>query len=330
MDIFAWIDNNLNPRPSTTDVMIYNDMDSQSGCSLPVIYQKFDAANPMHWGERGAIYDFLFATRGGGKHLLDFGPGDGWPSLLLAPMAAKVTGLDSSEKRVEVCRENARRLGLPNTVFVSYSAGEALPFADNSFDGITAASAVEQTPDPRTVLREFCRVLKPGGRLRLSYEGLARYRGAREQQMELLKVDEGQTKILLYNRNIQEEYVDNYAFKLSLPPAELVKLVPEEDIGALNPQLLEKLQPHIVFAGKCRTIHPSCGTWLNWLDEAGFSQAVATHGGKVAAGILYQQHAGDKEFGDMDAVDQLVKPAVRAAVELECPPEKDPPITAIK
>ena len=330
MDIFAWIDKNLNPLPSTTEVLIYNDMESQSGCSLPIIYTEFDAGSSIHWGERGAIYDFLFAVRGEDKQLLDFGPGDGWPSLLLAPMAAKVTGLDSSKKRVEVCRENARRLGLSNTAFVSYVAGDALPFTDNTFDGITAASSVEQSPDPRAVLKEFYRVLRPGGRLRLSYEGLARYRGGREQQLELLKGDAGQTKMLLYNRNISREYVDNYALKLSLAPAELVKLVPEEDIRLLNSTLLGQLQPYITFAGKCRTTHPSCGTWLNWLVEAGFSQAVATHSGKEAAKALYRHHAGTGGPEDLAGVDFLVAPVARAAVELAAPPQTDPPITAVK
>ena len=35
------------------------------------------------------------------KILLDFGPGDGWPSLLLAPMADEVVGVDASRRRVD-------------------------------------------------------------------------------------------------------------------------------------------------------------------------------------------------------------------------------------
>src|SRR5690554_3879614 len=186
LNIFRWIEEQLAVESCTTDVLIYDEMESQSGCSLPLIYQDFDGSKQFHWAERGAIYDFLCATRGEGKKLLDFGPGDGWPSLLVAPFAAEVVGLDSSRRRVEVCCANARRMGIDNARFDYYAAGERLPFADDAFDGIMAASAVEQTPEPRAILREFYRVLCPGGRLRLSYEGLARYRGGREREFSLL------------------------------------------------------------------------------------------------------------------------------------------------
>ncbi|MDK2930882.1 MAG: arsenite methyltransferase [Bacillota bacterium] len=65
-----------------------------------------------HWIDRGQILDFLFATRGEGKRLLDFGPGDGWPSLGVARLAGEVVGVDASARRVEVCVENARCLGI--------------------------------------------------------------------------------------------------------------------------------------------------------------------------------------------------------------------------
>ncbi len=42
--------------------------------------------------------------------------------------------------------------------------GEPLPFEDASFDGVTAGSSIEQTPDAKATLAELCRVLKPGGR----------------------------------------------------------------------------------------------------------------------------------------------------------------------
>jgi ubiquinone/menaquinone biosynthesis C-methylase UbiE len=49
----------------------------------------------------------------------------------------------------------------------SYVAGDLtqLPFADNSFDCITCGWVIEHLPDPRPGLREFFRVLQPGGRL---------------------------------------------------------------------------------------------------------------------------------------------------------------------
>ena len=47
------------------------------------------------------------------------------------------------------------------------AAAEALPFADNSFDFVTAIYLYHEVPPPvrREIAREFHRVLKPGGRL---------------------------------------------------------------------------------------------------------------------------------------------------------------------
>ncbi|MEV4503512.1 bifunctional 2-polyprenyl-6-hydroxyphenol methylase/3-demethylubiquinol 3-O-methyltransferase UbiG [Streptomyces klenkii] len=40
-----------------------------------------------------------------------------------------------------------------------------LPFADASFDVVTAGQCLEHVPDPYTVVAELCRVLRPGGTL---------------------------------------------------------------------------------------------------------------------------------------------------------------------
>lgn len=42
---------------------------------------------------------------------------------------------------------------------------ESLPFADSSFDCVTATMVMCTMPDPRAALDEIARVLKPGGRL---------------------------------------------------------------------------------------------------------------------------------------------------------------------
>jgi 2-polyprenyl-3-methyl-5-hydroxy-6-metoxy-1,4-benzoquinol methylase len=118
MSVNEWIIRALRPNACTSAEFIYDDMDSQSGRSLPVIYERFDATNRAHWRDRGALFDFLLSTHGEGKRLLDFGPGDGWPSLIVAPFAAEVVGVDGAARRVNVCAENARRLGIANATFV--------------------------------------------------------------------------------------------------------------------------------------------------------------------------------------------------------------------
>ena len=190
MTVFQWIDANLKPEPCDSTRLLYDDMESQSDRCLPIIYQPFDPGNKAHWCDRGAALDFVFATRGEGRRLLDLGPGDGWPSLITAPFAAEVVGVDASLRRVEVCRDNAARLGISNVEFIHVDPGTALPFEDAAFDGVMAASSVEQTPDPRWSLREIHRVLKPGGRFRIRYEDLDRYRDGRNRDTWLVAIDE--------------------------------------------------------------------------------------------------------------------------------------------
>ena len=47
------------------------------------------------------------------------------------------------------------------------SVGEALPFPDATFDAVTASTVLCSVASPPTVLEEFARVLRPGGKLRL-------------------------------------------------------------------------------------------------------------------------------------------------------------------
>jgi SAM-dependent methyltransferase len=52
-----------------------------------------------------------------------------------------------------------------------------LPFSDGSFDVVNCRLAIEHVDAPETVLREFHRVLKPGGRLTIFTPNLLHYFG---------------------------------------------------------------------------------------------------------------------------------------------------------
>jgi len=220
MDIFDWIKVNLKPEVCTSDRFIYDDMDSQSGRSLPIIYQPFDLREKSHWQDRGALFDFLYSTRGEGKRLLDFGPGDGWPSLIVAPFVSEVVGVDGSHRRVDVCTENATRMGLANARFYYTAPGSPLPFEDDSFDGVMAASSVEQSPDPRRTLQELFRVIRPGGHLRITYEALNRYRNGQERDIWLCQTNDHQCRLILFDRTIDREVAVQYGITYDLSEEE--------------------------------------------------------------------------------------------------------------
>lgn len=331
--IFNWIESELSPELCTSEKFIYNEMESQSGACLPVVYQPFNPSINWHWNDRGMIFDFLYSVNGEGKKLLDFGPGDGWPSLLVAPFAKEVVGVDSSEKRVETCTANAKRMGLNNVSFVSYNAGESLPFEDNSFDGIMAASSVEQTPDPKKTLEELLRVLKPGGRIRLSYEGLDRYKDGYENDIWIAGLTEETCKIILYKRDIENECALQYGLTVTMSDKELISRLSAEGeviFEQITVTFLEEIRGAITKAQLCKTVHPSCKTWLSWMKEIGFSEVTPTYSGALAAGKLYKLYTEDNRPSDLDSVDEAIKPVVRVVTQLQAPIELDPAITAIK
>jgi ubiquinone/menaquinone biosynthesis C-methylase UbiE len=64
----------------------------------------------------------------------------------------------------------AGKAGIPGADFLAASA-EALPFAGESFDMVGCEHVIEHVADLGGCLDEIARVLKPGGRLRLSFPG---------------------------------------------------------------------------------------------------------------------------------------------------------------
>jgi ubiquinone/menaquinone biosynthesis C-methylase UbiE len=99
----------------------------------------------------------------GPKVVLDVGTGTGYIALLLAEMGHRVTGIDFSTNMLEI----ARRKTLKYRTSVSIMEGdvENMPFATATFDAITARYVLWTLAQPRTALKEWTRVLKPGGRV---------------------------------------------------------------------------------------------------------------------------------------------------------------------
>ncbi len=100
-----------------------------------------------------------------GHHVLDAGCGVGGPSIFLGLQGCSVEGITLSEKQVNTCRENARRLGVEDRVGFSQQNYLATSFPDNTFDVVWAIESVCYAWDKSDFTREAFRVLKPGGRI---------------------------------------------------------------------------------------------------------------------------------------------------------------------
>lgn len=99
------------------------------------------------------------------ERVLDVATGTGELAIAIKRRApgARVVGVDFAEAMLEVARRKARRRGLE--VCFCKADGMALPFADDAFDAVTIAYGLRNFADRLIGLREFYRVLAPGGRL---------------------------------------------------------------------------------------------------------------------------------------------------------------------
>ncbi len=127
-------------------------------------YREYRQVEDVHWwfvGRRRILLQVLDRYLGSnGSHerrILDVGCGTGTMLTYLAAFG-RTEGVDIDEEAIGYCRER----GLQNV-----RLGEAanLPFADGTFDLVTALDVIEHLEDDVAALREVGRVLRPGGYL---------------------------------------------------------------------------------------------------------------------------------------------------------------------
>jgi len=101
-----------------------------------------------------------------GRRGLDMGCGEGANTRHLARRGARMDGIDIAPTFIRHAREaeSAEPLGIAYSV----ADGTSLPFADSSFDFVTAFMSLMDMPDTDAVLAEAWRVVRPGGFLQFS------------------------------------------------------------------------------------------------------------------------------------------------------------------
>ena len=101
------------------------------------------------------------------SHVLEVGSGSGGPALYVAStVGCRITGLDINAHGIGNANQLARRQQIEARArFQLADASRALPFAANTFDAILSNDALCHIPRRGEVLREWFRVLKPGGRM---------------------------------------------------------------------------------------------------------------------------------------------------------------------
>jgi ubiquinone/menaquinone biosynthesis C-methylase UbiE len=103
------------------------------------------------------------AAIGPTARVVDVATGPGTVACRAAARAASVDAIDFSAEMVARCRARAGALGLRNVTVVE-GDGQALPYADASFDLGFSMFGLMFFPDRLRGFGELCRVLRPGGR----------------------------------------------------------------------------------------------------------------------------------------------------------------------
>ena len=123
------------------------------------VSNSFGCGNPVAYSEIAA-----------GETVLDLGSGAGIDLLLAARKVGpdgQVIGVDMTDEMIARAEGNIAASGLTN-VEVRKGLIEDLPVESNSVDWVISNCVINLSPEKEKVFSEIARVLKPGGRMRVS------------------------------------------------------------------------------------------------------------------------------------------------------------------
>ena len=123
---------------------------------------RYDAHAELQQEVRDECLELAKAFWGKGARILDAGTGTGAlaQSVKKEKLGWELFGLDLA---FDMCKTASN-----HAITVVNANAEALPFADNSFDGVFSSLMLQWANDPLELFKEYVRVLKPGGRCVLS------------------------------------------------------------------------------------------------------------------------------------------------------------------
>jgi SAM-dependent methyltransferase len=101
----------------------------------------------------------------GGDVVVDVGSGSGFDALVASQLVGqegRVVGIDMTHEMLSKARSGAKIMGATNVEFREGYADQ-LPLSDNFADVLISNGVLNLTPDKEKTLREWARVLKPGG-----------------------------------------------------------------------------------------------------------------------------------------------------------------------
>src|SRR5438132_12758208 len=145
------------------------DHDRRVAAMFDTVAPRYDLLNRVLSARRDRVWRrraVSLARLGAGEVALDVGVGTGdlaFELLAASEPDSRVVGVDVSEAMLARVRARAAASPLGARFEARAADAQVLPFADASFDRVTAAFTVRNFGDLDTGLREMRRVLRPGG-----------------------------------------------------------------------------------------------------------------------------------------------------------------------
>ncbi|MEM6392546.1 MAG: class I SAM-dependent methyltransferase [Planctomycetota bacterium] len=104
-----------------------------------------------------------------GKRVLEVGCGIGTDTMSFAQAGADVTAVDLSEASIELAQRRASVYGMSDRVRFVQGDAEGLSdlVGDDGFDLVYSFGVIHHTPNPRAVLAQARRIIRPGGTLKV-------------------------------------------------------------------------------------------------------------------------------------------------------------------
>jgi demethylmenaquinone methyltransferase/2-methoxy-6-polyprenyl-1,4-benzoquinol methylase len=165
-----------NPSPEWAEAELVNPHQSAEKAGkvrrmFAAIAGSYDLNNHVHSLWRDQAWR-RYAVRSGavqpGQSVLDVACGTGDLTQAFATTAAsRVVGLDFTREMLDIARQKQTHRPAEQAGKITYVEGDAqhLPFRDGEFDVVSIAFGIRNVADPALAIREFFRVLRPGGRV---------------------------------------------------------------------------------------------------------------------------------------------------------------------
>ncbi len=133
----------------------------------PTLYADLPEGNIASFAGTGN--PFLLGPIHSGETVVDAGSGAGFDALIAARMVGsggRVVGIDMTPEMLSKARAGADDMGMTHVEFREAFI-EQLPLPDDFADVLISNGVLNLTLDKEDTLREWARVLKPGGRLQI-------------------------------------------------------------------------------------------------------------------------------------------------------------------